>query len=127
VRGPTGRFLTVVLLSWTTVACSGIAGQGYDAPVDQDSAMLVAVIVPRLDAVGLRLVPLSAVQDVFEASNNGRARGYAAFSLPGYSRDGHAVVYGMFTCGSTCGYTWLFLLRQEPGWHVVSCRMLTIS
>lgn len=44
---------------------------------------------------------------------------YAGFSLPGYSREGHALVYAFYSCGARCGSGWLFLLDQHTGaWQV---------
>ncbi len=62
------------------------------------------------------------------AQNKGRTIGYAAFSAPAYSQDGHALVYATYFCGSLCGKGWLFLLHQVDGaWTVQSARMLWIS
>jgi hypothetical protein len=59
---------------------------------------------------------------------SGRTRGVSSFSLPAYSTDGHALVYGSYVCGGRCGYGWLFLLeRRGEAWQVVSVDMLWIS
>jgi hypothetical protein len=59
---------------------------------------------------------------------SGRTRGITSLSLPAYSADGHALVYGSYVCGGLCGYGWLFLLeRQGDAWRVVSADMLWIS
>jgi hypothetical protein len=85
--------------------------------------------LPRFLPEGLEFVPQSALAGLDEASNDrqGRISGYAAFSLPGYSRDGHALLYGMFMCGGRCGFTWLFVVeRQTVGWRVVARRLVGI-
>ena len=53
----------------------------------------------------------------------------ATFAVPAFSKDGHALVYGAYTCGEgTCGYGWLFLLKQEDEtWKVIKTEMLWIS
>jgi hypothetical protein len=59
---------------------------------------------------------------------SGRTRGFSSFSVPAYSTDGHALVYGSYVCGGLCGYGWLFLMeRQGEAWRVVSVDMLWIS
>ena len=48
-----------------------------------------------------------------------RTVGSSSSSLPGYSDDRHAVVYGSYSCGSVCGYGWLFVLEKLDGqWRV---------
>ena len=55
-------------------------------------------------------------------------RDYVALSAPGYSKDGHAIVYGEHHCGMLCGSASLFLLeRTEKGWKVIRRAMLWIS
>ena len=57
-----------------------------------------------------------------------RKIGSAALSLPGYSTDGHALVYGSYSCGSLCGYGWLFVLERVGGqWQVTSATVTVIS
>lgn len=52
----------------------------------------------------------------------------AALSRPGYSEDGHAVVYATYVCGALCGYTGLFLLlEEEAGWRVQSFTLFGMS
>ena len=83
--------------------------------------------LPPLPTAGLELAPRSALRRIDDASNNrqGRVKGYSAFSLPGYSGEGHALIYGSFMCGGRCGYMWLFVLqKQAEGWQVVSKRIV---
>jgi hypothetical protein len=58
-----------------------------------------------------------------------RKMGAATVSLPGYSTDGqHALASGSYSCGSLCGYGWLFLLeRTERKWQVKSATIVAIS
>lgn len=57
-----------------------------------------------------------------------RIYGYTSFSLPGYSSDGHALVYVSYVCGGLCGTGWFYLLeRSGPSWKVVASEMLWIS
>jgi hypothetical protein len=59
---------------------------------------------------------------------SGRTRGFSSLSLPAYSTDGHALVYGSYVCGGLCGQGLLFLLaRQGEVWQVVAVDMLWIS
>ena len=59
---------------------------------------------------------------------NGERGNYAAFSLPAYSSDGHAVVYVMYVCGNLCGKFWLFLLEKvDSKWRVQGLRLLGIA
>jgi hypothetical protein len=54
--------------------------------------------------------------------------GFSSLSLPGYSSDGHALMYGSYWCGNLCGYVWLFVLEKADGlWRVQSATILTIS
>jgi hypothetical protein len=54
--------------------------------------------------------------------------GFALLSLPGYSSDGYALMYGSYTCGNTCGYGWLFVLKKLEGqWQVQSATVTAIS
>jgi hypothetical protein len=62
------------------------------------------------------------------AQESPRTVGWTAFSRPGYTSDGIAVVYAKYTCGSLCGYGWLILLRRLPqGWRVIERHMLWVS
>lgn len=57
-----------------------------------------------------------------------RTVGITRLSLPAYSRDGHALVYGSYVCGGLCGEGWLFLLKDHAEvWRVVSVAGLWIS
>ena len=57
-----------------------------------------------------------------------RAGGFSSLSLPGYAADGDALVYGSFYCGSLCGKSWLFVLKNSEGkWHVESAVVTSIT
>jgi hypothetical protein len=57
-----------------------------------------------------------------------QAGGVASLSLPGYSGDRHALIYGSYWCGNMCGYSWLFLLEKTDGaWRVQSAVMTSVS
>lgn len=58
-----------------------------------------------------------------------RTRGFAMFSRPAYSTDGHALVYASYWCGNMCGYGWWFLLErpQDTAWRVVDEHLIWIS
>ena len=52
----------------------------------------------------------------------------ASLSLPGYSQEKYALVYGSYSCGSLCGYGWLFVLEKTNGqWRVTSATVTVIS
>lgn len=71
------------------------------------------------------LIPASEEQNVLVRDRD-RSK-YAAFSLPAYSSDNHALVYGFYACGARCGTAWLFLLqRSEAEWRVQSRYMLGV-
>lgn len=54
--------------------------------------------------------------------------GFSSLSLPGYSSDGCALMYGSYTCGNLCGYGWLFVLQKIEGqWRVESATVTVIS
>jgi hypothetical protein len=73
---------------------------------------------PDLAESRVLLVPYARLQESLK--QRGRETvGYSAFSLPGYSEDRHAMVYGFYTCGGRCGTGWLFILsRTTGGWQV---------
>jgi hypothetical protein len=55
-------------------------------------------------------------------------RAYAAFSRPGYSSQGQALVYVTNWCGGLCGHGWFFLLDRQGGkWRVQARHMIWIS
>ena len=52
----------------------------------------------------------------------------ASLSLPGYSQGRHALVYGSYSCGGLCGYSWLFVLEKTgEQWRVTSSTVTAIS
>jgi hypothetical protein len=77
--------------------------------------------LPALPHPRIEFIEYEALLRSFESGvNRGRARGYAQFSLPGYTEDGKALVYAAYTCGGLCGEGWLFLLARTEGvWRVV--------
>jgi hypothetical protein len=62
------------------------------------------------------------------ARESTRTRGFAAFSVPAFSNDGYALVYGSVACDGQCGKGWLFLLRERGDeWQVIKAEMMWIS
>ena len=57
------------------------------------------------------------------------AIGITSLSLPGYSGDGLALVYGAYaSCDSTCGTAWLFVVRKVGDtWQVQSATVTATS
>jgi hypothetical protein len=82
--------------------------------------------LPLSDVPGIAVIEQSAG---YVRSPDGPTRwGTAKLSLPGYSEDGYALVYGSYACGSLCGYGWLFVLRKVDGhWRVESATLTVIS
>jgi hypothetical protein len=87
----------------------------------------VAHALPAIDHPSVVAVPVDHSEKTQRAHRE-RAGGVAALSLPGYSGDGHALVYGSYWCGNMCGYSWLFLLEKTNGvWQVQTAVMTSIS
>jgi hypothetical protein len=62
------------------------------------------------------------------ARESTRTRGFAAFSVPAFSSDGYALVYGTVSCDGQCGKGWLFLLKARGAeWQVLKAQMMRIS
>jgi len=82
--------------------------------------------LPLSDVPGIAVVGQSAG---YARSPDGPTRwGTAKLSLPGYSDDGYALVYGSYACGSLCGYGWLFVLKKVDGhWRVESATVTVIG
>jgi hypothetical protein len=81
--------------------------------------------LPIAASPSVTLVPEADEPDLL-IRNRDSAR-YACFSLPGYTREGHAVIYSFYACGARCGKSWLFVLdREGSGWRVRSRYMLGI-
>jgi len=60
------------------------------------------------------------------ARESSRTRGFAAFSVPAFSNDGYALVYGSVAYGQ--GKGWLFLLRERGDeWQVIKAEMMWIG
>jgi hypothetical protein len=73
---------------------------------------------PTLDEAGVVLVPDAGLEESLKRRQR-ETVGYSAFSLPGYSDDGHAVVFGFYTCGGRCDRGRLFILARTSGkWQV---------
>ncbi len=63
-----------------------------------------------------------------DALEKRRNAGLSFLSLPGYSTDRHALVYGSYSCGSLCGYGWLFVLEHVSGqWRVTSSTVTVMA
>jgi len=76
---------------------------------------------------GLILVPPDQLDAALQREA-GRTRGYAGFSQPAFTDDGHALVYASYVCGGLCGSGWFFLLqRQGTEWKVLDAAMMWIS
>ena len=87
----------------------------------------VAHALPAIDHPSIVAVPADHSEKA-QQTHRAQAGGVAALSLPGYSADGHAFVYGSYWCGNLCGYTWLFLLEKSDGvWRVETAAMTSIS
>jgi hypothetical protein len=56
-----------------------------------------------------------------------RTVGSSSLSLPGYSGDGYALMYGSYGYGSCCGYSWLFVLKKIDGQWVVRSATVTAA
>jgi hypothetical protein len=80
--------------------------------------------LPMAASPAITLVPMAEEELVVRDRDTAR---YAGFSLPGYTKDGHAVVYSFYACGGRCGKSWLFLLeRAGSEWRVRARYMLAI-
>jgi hypothetical protein len=115
------------LFGWTPALPTLDDGARTDLAASFRARNAQSTTLPVLQTHGLELTAHATLRAIDQASNNrqGRVKGYAALSLPGYSKDGVALVHGRFMCGGRCGYTWLLVLRQESsGWRVVSKRVL---
>ena len=84
--------------------------------------------LPGDKRTGLILVPPDRpFEEMLNRASN-RTTGFATFSSPGYSSDGHALVYASYTCGGLCGRGWFFLLeRRGESWRVVDRVEVSIS
>jgi hypothetical protein len=57
-----------------------------------------------------------------------RTAGSSSLSLPGYSADGYALMYGSYGYGNCCGYSWLFVLKKiDSQWVVRSATVTAVS
>ena len=73
-------------------------------------------------------LPVVMPSDVVLFDGDPGQTGSSSLSLPGYSTDRHALVYGNYSCGSQCGYVWLFVLENVSGrWRVKSSTVTAIS
>ena len=85
--------------------------------------------LPALPHPRIEFIEYEALLRSFESgAYRSRARGYARFSLPGYTEDGKALVYAGYSCGGLCGAGWLFLLTRTEGvWRVVHLTSVWMS
>lgn len=84
--------------------------------------------LPMPRANGVTLLTPEQLREVQQRLYNGQRANYASFSLPAYSRDGHAVVYVAYVCGNLCGNWWLFLLEKvDSRWRVQGRQLLGIA
>jgi hypothetical protein len=82
---------------------------------------------PTLEGAGVVLVPFASLQETLKQRQR-ETVGYSAFSLPAYSDDGHAVVFGFYTCGGRCDRGRLLILARTSGkWQVEVASTLWIS
>lgn len=122
--------------AWQTLLIPN-APRGWAGLIDNDETRrsLVASLEARNgEAHALRLIDAPAV--VLISSDNrekalqeyqGRTFGSVSLSVPGYSADGHAIVYGSYACGNMCGDSWLFVLeRIADQWRVKSAAPTSI-
>ena len=113
----------------------GVPHVGADLTVETRQQLIEGFRTANRTARGLLwansqlLRPVSVTQE--SELRKGDARwtlAVAGLSAPAFSTDGHALVYGRFSCGSECAYTWIFLLRLQDGkWRVLSDFMISIS
>jgi hypothetical protein len=83
--------------------------------------------VPAIDHPAVVMIPIDRSEEARQRYRE-RAGGFSWLSLPGYSADGHALVYGSYGCGNLCGYSWLFVLKKSDGnWQVQSSVVTSIS
>ena len=75
----------------------------------------------------MALVPYASLQEALKQRQR-ETVGYSAFSLPGYSENGYAVVFGFYTCGGRCDRGRLFVLDRTAGkWQVKVASTLWMS
>jgi hypothetical protein len=83
--------------------------------------------LPPIDHPAVVLIPVDRSEEAQQRYRE-QAGGVARLSVPGYSADGHALMYASYGCGSLCGYSWLFVLEKTDGvWRVQSAVITTIS
>jgi hypothetical protein len=107
--------------------------QGIVAPTEVRTALIAALEArnQRTEALLIghpRVVLIAAPKPTGElAVNLASEIGTAAFALPGYSGD-HALTYGWFSCGGTCGRSYLFVLHRIGGvWQVQAAWVTAIG
>ena len=82
---------------------------------------------PAPEGAGVALVPYAGLQEALKQRQR-ETVGYSAFSLPGYSENGYAVVFGFYTCGGRCDRGRLFVLDRASGkWQVNDAFTLWVS
>jgi thiol-disulfide isomerase/thioredoxin len=81
---------------------------------------------PKIEIEGAEMVTLDEL--VRTAQTRDCGRGYSQFSLPGYSSQGHALVYVTYNGGPMCGNASLFVLRRAgKEWQVKASSPLWVS
>ena len=83
--------------------------------------------LPAIDLPAIILIPADRVAEMRQRYRQ-QTVGSSSLSMPGYSSDGYAFVYGGYGCGSRCGLSWLFVLRKVDGvWRVESSAVTAVS
>jgi hypothetical protein len=83
--------------------------------------------LPAIDHPAVVLIPVDRSEEAQQRYRE-QAGGVSQLSLPGYSADRHALMYGSYGCGNMCAYSWLFVLEKTDGeWRVQSAVVTSIS
>jgi hypothetical protein len=111
------------------MAFEGLLSQGSRGELAADFRARNAIshLLPEGTLTGVIQV---SPEDFAEAQKRESRRtiGTTRLSLPAYSMDGYALVYGSYVCGGLCGEGWQFLLKQQADmWTVVSVQPIWIS
>jgi thiol-disulfide isomerase/thioredoxin len=99
---------------WPSDVLSGEAARGaIESFVARNR---VEQAMPKIEVEGAVMVTLEEL--VRTAQTRDCGRGYSQFSLPGYSSQGHALVYVTYNGGPLCGHAALVVLtRAARGWQ----------
>lgn len=83
--------------------------------------------LPAIEHPAVILIPADRSEEARQQYRE-QTVGFSSLSLPSYSPDGYALMYGSYTCGNLCGYGWLFVLQKLEGqWRVQSATVTVIS